>query len=200
MTSVVRNIFGLQKNSGLKLLALGLTLGASAAAHADYYGREWGHNRQHEGRHCEQRYAHGNRQVDPSWGRQQFYSPPQVVIYAAPRVVYQSVPGYGGGYNSVPGYGGGYGSVPAYAGGYSSVPGYGGGYNSNPGYGGGYAANPGYGGGAQYGQPNRLVGSAVMGAAGGFLGSQIGHGEGRAAAIAAGAVAGWVLGGNLGGQ
>jgi hypothetical protein len=174
MTLVVRNIFGLQKNSGLKLLALGLTLAASAAAHADYYGRERGYNRQHEGRHCEQRYAQGNRQVAPSWGRQQFYSPPQVVIYAAPRVVYRSVPGYGGGY--------------------------GGGYTSVPGYGGGYASNPGYGGGAQYGQPNRLVGSAVMGAAGGFIGSQIGHGEGRAAAIAAGAVAGWVLGGNLGGQ
>jgi hypothetical protein len=188
MTSVVKNIFGLQKNYGLKLLALGLTLGASGAAHADYYGRERGHNRQHEGRHCEQRYAQGNRQIAPSWGRQQFYSPPQVVIYAAPRVVYQSVPGYGGGY------GGGYASVPGYGGSY------GGGYNSNPGYGGGYVANPGYGGGAQYGQPNRLVGSAVMGAAGGFLGSQIGHGEGRAAAIAAGAVAGWVLGGNLGGQ
>ena len=187
MISVVKNIFGLPKNSGLKLRALGLTLGASAAAHADYYGREWGHNRQHEGRHCEQRYAYGNRQVDPSWG-QQFYSPPQVVIYAAPRVVYRSVPGYGGGYGSVPGYGGGYG------GGYTSVPGYGGGYA------GGYNSNPGYGGGAQYGQPNRLVGSAVMGAAGGFIGSQIGHGEGRAAAIAAGAVAGWVLGGNLGGQ
>ena len=184
MTSVVRNIFGLQKNSGLKLLALGLTLGASAAAHADYYEREWGYNRQHEGRHCEQHYAQGNRQVDPSWGRQQFYSPPQVVIYAAPRVVYQSVPGYGGGYTSVPGYGGGYTSVPGYGGG----------------YGGGYNSVPDYGGGAQYGQPNRLVSSAVMGAAGGFLGSQIGHGEGRAAAIAAGAVAGWVLGGNLGGQ
>lgn len=45
---------------------------------------------------------------------------------------------------------------------------------------------------------NRVLSSAVLGAAGGFLGSQVGHGDQRAAATAAGAVAGWVLGGNLG--
>lgn len=170
MQSVVKS-FGLQKMPGLRLLALGLTLGTAGVAQADYYGGGQGYHRYHQGRHCEQRYYPGNRQVAPPWGYQQHYAqPPQVVIYTAPRTVYQSSPGYGGGYSSPPGYGGG------------------------------YNAGPSYGGGAQYGRPNRLLNSAVMGAAGGFLGSQIGRGEGRAAATAAGAVAGWVIGGNLGGQ
>jgi Glycine zipper 2TM domain len=50
----------------------------------------------------------------------------------------------------------------------------------------------------EYGGGNRLLSSAVLGAAGGYLGSQMGHGSERAAATAVGAVAGWVLGGNLG--
>ncbi|MGD9601463.1 MAG: hypothetical protein AB7O21_02610 [Gammaproteobacteria bacterium] len=56
----------------------------------------------------------------------------------------------------------------------------------------------GYQGGYYAANGNRLLSSAVLGAAGGFLGSQVGHGSGRAAATAAGAVAGWLLGGNLG--
>lgn len=66
-----------------------------------------------------------------------------------------------------------------------------------PVYSGAYVQNT-YGQG-YYGAPrgNRVLSSAVLGAAGGFLGSQVGSGSGRAAATAAGAVAGWLLGGNL---
>lgn len=55
---------------------------------------------------------------------------------------------------------------------------------------------PAYGsyGSGNYGNGDRLLRSAVFGAAGGYLGSRIGSGSGRAAATAAGALGGWLLG------
>lgn len=128
-----------------------------------------------------QGYGGGYGYEQPHYGRrcheeprvveQHYYYYPQQQGYAAPPpVIYQQVPVYQQ-YSYSP---------PSYS--------YGGGYNR------GYR----YGGGG-YPRGDRVLSSAVLGAAGGFIGSQIGHGSGRAAATAAGAVAGWVLGDRMGG-
>ncbi|MBI2799638.1 MAG: hypothetical protein HYX63_05035 [Gammaproteobacteria bacterium] len=71
-------------------------------------------------------------------------------------------------------------------------------YYQEPAYRQSYAPPANYGYSSGYGGGNRLMSSALLGAAGGFIGSQVGHGSSRAAATAAGAVAGWVLGGRGG--
>ena len=149
-----------------------ITLGMSGTAAADPYWRDDGYR--DYGRH----HRHHERycpEFEPRVVEQNYYYyPPEGRgEYAPPpRVVYYAPP--------VVQY-----SAPAYTN-----------YESN--YGSGYGYSGGYGGSGYAPRGNRLMSSAVLGAAGGFLGNQVGHGDGRAAATAAGAVAGWVLGGNLG--